>query len=195
MASDETEIINGDLSKASDVLQQGGLILYPTDTVWGIGCDATNEKAVQRVYALKRRTDHKAMLVLTDNPAKLNTYVTHVPNIAWDLIYATHKPLTVIYSHAKNLAPDLLGDDGSVGIRITRETFSQRLCERFRKPVVSTSANISGQPAPASFAEITDEIIQGVDYVVRYRQKETIHTKPSGIVRVDDDGLIQIIRE
>ena len=131
-----------DIKKACEVMAAGGIILYPTDTIWGIGCDATNEKAVQRVYELKRRTDNKAMLVLMDSEAKLDRYVSDVPDIAWDLISVSDKPLTIIYSSAKNLATNLLGADGSVGIRITNEEFSKKLCERFRKPLVSTSANV-----------------------------------------------------
>ena len=138
-----------DIKKACEVMAAGGIILYPTDTIWGIGCDATNEKAVQRVYELKRRTDNKAMLVLMDSEAKLDRYVSDVPDIAWDLISVSDKPLTIIYSSAKNLATNLLGADGSVGIRITNEEFSKKLCERFRKPLVSTSANVSGEPSPA----------------------------------------------
>ena len=132
----------------------GGLILYPTDTIWGIGCDATNEEAVRKVYALKRRSDHKAMLLLMDSSAKLNYYVQEVPDVAWDLIELADSPLTVIYSGARNVAPNLLAEDGSVGIRITQEEFSHKLCERFRKPLVSTSANVSGATSPANFSEI-----------------------------------------
>ena len=130
----------------------GGLILYPTDTIWGIGCDATNEEAVRKVYALKRRSDHKAMLLLMDSSAKLNYYVQEVPDVAWDLIELADSPLTVIYSGARNVAPNLLAEDGSVGIRITQEEFSHKLCERFRKPLVSTSANVSGAPSSVNFS-------------------------------------------
>ena len=144
-----------DIKKACEVMAAGGIILYPTDTIWGIGCDATNEKAVQRVYELKRRADNKAMLVLMDSEAKLDRYVSDVPDIAWDLISVSDKPLTIIYSSAKNLATNLLGADGSVGIRITNEEFSKKLCERFRKPLVSTSANVSGEPSPANFSEVS----------------------------------------
>ena len=145
-----------DIKKACEVMAAGGIILYPTDTIWGIGCDATNEKAVQRVYELKRRADNKAMLVLMDSEAKLDRYVSDVPDIAWDLISVSDKPLTIIYSSAKNLATNLLGADGSVGIRITNEEFSKKLCERFRKPLVSTSANVSGEPSPANFSEVSE---------------------------------------
>ena len=160
-------------------MQAGGIILYPTDTIWGIGCDATNEEAVRRVYELKRRIDNKAVLVLTDSTAKLNMYVSEVPDIAWDLIEVTDTPLTIIYSQAKNLASNLLGEDGSIGIRVTNEEFSHKLCERFRKPIVSTSANISGEPSPANFQEISEEIKKGVDYIVNYRQEDMSKAKPS----------------
>ena len=183
-----------DIKKACEVLQAGGLILYPTDTIWGIGCDATNEEAVRKVYALKKRMDNNAVLVLTDSTAKLNMYVSDIPDIAWDLIEVADKPLTIIYANAKNLAPNLLGEDGSVGIRITKEDFSRRLCERFRKPLVSTSANISGESAPKNFQEISDIIKNGVDYIVKYRQDDMSQAKPSNIIKLGDGGVIQIIR-
>lgn len=183
-----------EIKKACEVLQAGGLILYPTDTIWGIGCDATNEEAVRKVYALKKRMDNKAVLVLTDSTAKLNMYVSDIPDIAWDLIEVADKPLTIIYANAKNLAPNLLGEDGSVGIRITKEDFSRRLCERFRKPLVSTSANISGESAPKNFQEISDIIKNGVDYIVKYRQDDMSQAKPSNIIKLGDGGVIQIIR-
>ena len=189
------EIIAEDLKKACDVLQRGGVIVYPTDTIWGIGCDATNAEAVARVYALKQRTDHKAMLVLIDSPDKLTGYVSQVPDIAWNLIEVSDKPLTIIYPNAKNLAFNLLGEDGSVGIRITNEPFSHELCKLFRKPLVSTSANISGQPSPGQFSEIAEAVKNGVDYVVRYRQDETTAAKPSSIIKISDDGHIIIIRK
>ena len=173
----------------------GGIILYPTDTIWGIGCDATNEKAVQRVYELKRRADNKAMLVLMDSEAKLDRYVSDVPDIAWDLISVSDKPLTIIYSSAKNLATNLLGADGSVGIRITNEEFSKKLCERFRKPLVSTSANVSGEPSPANFSEVSEVIKEGVDYIVSYRQDDMSRPNPSSIIKLDKGGVIKIIRE
>ena len=189
------EIFAEDLKKACEVLQQGGIIVYPTDTIWGIGCDATNTEAVGRVFALKQRTDYKAMLVLIDNPARLSGYVANVPDIAWDLIEVSNKPLTIIYPNAKNLAFNLLGEDGSVGIRITNERFSHELCKLFRKPLVSTSANISGLPSPRLFREIAEAVKNGVDYVVRYRQDETVSAEPSGIIKLCEDGCIQIIRE
>lgn len=183
-----------DIKKACEVMAAGGIILYPTDTIWGIGCDATNEKAVQRVYELKRRTDNKAMLVLMDSEAKLDRYVSDVPDIAWDLISVSDKPLTIIYSSAKNLATNLLGADGSVGIRITNEEFSKKLCERFRKPLVSTSANVSGEPSPANFSEVSEVIKEGVDYIVSYRQDDMGKAAPSGIIKLGAGGLVQVIR-
>ena len=152
-----------DIKKACEVMRSGGVILYPTDTIWGIGCDATNEEAVKRVYEIKQRSDSKSMLVLLENPAKLQTYITEVPDIAWDLIDLTDKPLTIIYEGAKNLATNLIAEDGSIGIRITSELFSTELCRQFRKPIVSTSANLSGETAPANFREIPEEIKSAVD--------------------------------
>lgn len=175
-------------------MRAGGIILYPTDTIWGIGCDATNEKAVQKVYELKQRFDKKAMLVLIDSPAKLERYVDEVPDIARQLIDATNKPLTIIYEKGKNLAGNLLAEDGSIGIRVTNETFSQALCMRFRKPVVSTSANLSGEPSPAGYGEISDLIKEGVDYVVNYRRDDEHKAAPSAIIKLGAGGMFQIIR-
>lgn len=176
------------------MLQEGGVILYPTDTVWGIGCDATNPEAVKKVYELKQRADSKAMLVLVDSPVKVDFYVRDVPEVAWDLIEMADKPLTIIFSDARNLAPELLAEDGSVGIRVTHEAFSQGLCRQFRKAIVSTSANISGQPSPANFAAISDEVKQAVDYIVNIRQEEKTSPKPSSIIRLEAGGVFKIIR-
>lgn len=184
-----------DLKKACEVLSDGGLILYPTDTIWGIGCDATNEEAVRKVYKLKQRIDSKAMLVLIDSTAKLNNYVEEVPDQAWDLIELTTKPLTIIYPKGRNLPSCLVAEDGSIGIRVSMEEFSRKLCERFRKPLVSTSANVSGTPAPVIFDEISEEIKAGVDYIVNYRQDDISRAVPSSIIKLDIGGLIQIIRE
>ena len=175
-------------------MQRGGVILYPPDTVWGIGCDATNEEAVRRVYEIKQRADSKAMLVLVDSDAKVSLYVKDVPPVAWDLIELSTKPLTIIYDGAKNLAPNLVAADGSVGIRVTAETFSKELCFRFRKAIVSTSANISGQPAPTVFSEISEEIKQAVDYVVDFRRNEKGHPKPSSIIKLGQGGTVKVIR-
>lgn len=184
-----------DIQKACEVMRQGGVILYPTDTVWGIGCDATNPEAVKKVYEIKRRADSKAMLVLVDSDVKVDFYVSEVPEVAWDLIEYATKPLTIIYDGARNLAPNLLAEDGSVGIRVTREAFSKELCFRSRKAIVSTSANISGEPSPANFAAISDEVKQAVDYIVGYRQQEQSQPKPSSILKLGKGGEIKIIRE
>jgi Sua5/YciO/YrdC/YwlC family protein len=184
-----------DIKAACETLERGGIILYPTDTIWGIGCDATNANAVQRIYEIKQRSDTKSMLVLLDSVAKLAYYVEDIPEIAFDLIDLSEKPLTLIYSGARNLATNLIAQDGSIGIRITKEVFSQELCKRFRKPLVSTSANISGQATPALFAEINENIIRSVDYVVNYKQDETNKSRPSSIIRLDKGGLVKIVRE
>ena len=183
-----------DIKKACEIMEKGGIILYPTDTIWGIGCDATNEDAVKRVYEIKKRIDSKALIVLVDKPVKVEFYVRVVPEIAWDLIDVANKPLTIVYPNARNLATNVLADDGSVGIRITQETFSRKLCERFRKAIVSTSANISGQPAPTNFNEISDEIKQAVDYVVTYRQDDPYQPSPSSVIWIGEGGVIKILR-
>ena len=184
-----------DIKNACRVMEEGGIILYPTDTIWGIGCDATNEEAVRRVYEIKHRADSKAMLVLVDSPVKVDFYVDDVPAVAWDLIELADKPLTIIYSGARNLAPNLLAEDGSVGIRVTNEEFSKRLCQQFRKAIVSTSANVSGQPSPACFAEISEELKAAVDYIVSVRREETTRSKPSGIIKLGRGGEVKVIRE
>jgi L-threonylcarbamoyladenylate synthase len=184
-----------EIKKAVEVLRQGGTILYPTDTVWGIGCDATNEEAVRKVYEIKRRTDSKALLVLVDSASKIPSYVDEVPDMAWQLIEITEKPLTIIYPEAKNLATNLVAPDHSIGIRVTRELFSKTLCEQFRKPIVSTSANISGKPTPSNFSQIDEEIKSAVDYVVDWRQNETSEPQPSSIIKMDKGNVIQIIRQ
>ena len=187
--------MNEEIKKACQVMREGGVILYPTDTIWGIGCDATNEEAVRRVYEIKRRADSKAMLVLVDSAVKVDSYVQDVPEVAWDLIELADKPLTIIYSGARNLAPNLLAEDGSVGIRVTSEEFSKRLCQQFRKAIVSTSANVSGQPSPQNFSEISEDIKAAVDYIVDYRREETTQAKPSSIIKLDKGGVIKIIRQ
>lgn len=184
-----------EIKKACEVMQKGGVILYPTDTVWGIGCDATNPEAVKRVYDIKQRADSKAMLVLVDSPVKVEFYVRDVPAVAWDLIEFTTKPLTIIYDGARNLAENLIAEDGTVGIRVTSEEFSKELCFRFRKAIVSTSANISGQPSAAVFSQISEEIKQAVDFVVGCRQGETGSPKPSSIIKLGKGGEVKVIRE
>lgn len=194
-----------DIEAALRVLRAGGIIVYPTDTVWGLGCDATNAEAVQRLYALKRREDSKSMLVLLDSTAKLNYYVTDVPETAWALLEASDlsdesdisdtKPLTIIYPKARNLAANLLAEDGSIGIRITNEPFSKALCERLRHPIVSTSANISGEPTARFFNEISPQILAQADYVCRFRRDDDCPHEPSSIIKINEDGTFVIIRK
>ena len=193
-----------DLQAALRVLRNGGIIVYPTDTVWGIGCDATHAEAVKRIYALKQREDSKSMLVLLDSPAKLNYYIADIPDAAWTLLeasdysensdYSDHKPLTIIYPNARNLAPNLIAEDGSIGIRITSEPFSKALCEQLRHPIVSTSANISGHPSAHFYAEIEQEILDGADYVCRFRRDDDCPAEPSSIIKINNDGTFKIIR-
>ncbi|MDR0835505.1 MAG: threonylcarbamoyl-AMP synthase [Tannerella sp.] len=189
------EEFKSDIINASKVLAAGGIILYPTDTIWGIGCDATNETAVARIYALKKRIDGKAMIVLLDSPAKLDFYVKETPDMAYEIAELSVSPTTIIYPEGKNLAANLLADDKSIGIRITQEAFSKMLCATFRKPVVSTSANISGEPSPRLFSEISDEIKRGVDYIVEYGQNDKTIKKASSILRIEVNNAVKIIRK
>ena len=186
--------MEADITQCLKVLSDGGLILYPTDTVWGIGCDATNAEAVKRVYALKQRDDSKALIVLIDSADHLDHYVVDVPMIARELVDVAVKPLTIIYEGAYNVAPNLLGEEDSLGIRIPNDEFCHRLCERFGKPIVSTSANVSGEPTAKSFAEITPAIVQGVDHVVTWRQNDKAPHQPSNIILLGRDGTFKIIR-
>ncbi|MDY5858933.1 MAG: L-threonylcarbamoyladenylate synthase [Porphyromonas sp.] len=183
-----------DLDTALRVLRSGGIILYPTDTVWGIGCDASNAEAVARIYALKRRADSKSMLVLVDSLAMLERYVPEIPEVAYSLIEFATRPLTIIYDEALGLAQNLVAEDGSIGVRVTSEDFSAQLCHALRRPLVSTSANISGEPTPAIFSGISPEIIAGVDYVVQYRQNDKSKSAPSQIIKLGKTGEVKIIR-
>lgn len=184
-----------DLQQALRVLREGGVILYPTDTVWGIGCDATNEQAVARVYDIKRRMDSKAMLVLLDGAGKLQGYMDKVPETAWILLEAeSERAMTIIYPNARNLAPNLLAEDGSVGIRITSEPFTKALCEQLRRPIVSTSANFSGEPAAPCFKDIHSDLLQAVDYVCAFRRDDNTACRPSSIIKIDEKERITIIR-
>ena len=184
-----------DIRIAVQTLRQGGLILYPTDTIWGIGCDAANEEAVRRIFQLKRREDSKAMICLVDSANRMQRYLRQVPDVAWDLIEFAEKPLTLILDGAVNLAPSLIAEDGSIGLRVTRENISHELCYRYERAIVSTSANISGEPSPACFDDISDEIKQGVDYIMRSCQNDQSKNKPSQIIKLSLDGRIQILRK
>lgn len=184
-----------DITAGLRVLHEGGLILYPTDTIWGIGCDATNESAVKEVFALKQREESKSLVVLLADVRDLLKYVAHPhPDIA-DILNGFDRPTTVIYDGALGLAPSVVSSDGSVAIRIVHDTFCRHLVKRFRKPLVSTSANISGQPAPANFAAVDPLIKNGVNYVVQYRQQETTAAQPSRIIKILPNGDIQVLRE
>lgn len=183
-----------DISKAIEVMNRGGVILYPTDTIWGLGCDATNEEAVKRIYEIKRRNDAKALITLVDSEAKIDFYVREVPEVAWQLIDVAERPLTIIYDGARNLAPNLLAEDGSAGIRITKEEFSRNLCMRMRRAIVSTSANISGEPSPKCFADISPEILKAVDYVCTSRRNETHNPPASNIIKLGVGGEVKVIR-
>ncbi len=184
-----------DIKQAVEVMRRGGVILYPTDTIWGLGCDASNEQAVERIFAIKQRDDAKSMLCLVDSFSKLEYYVESVPSLAYDLIDLADKPLTIIYDKARNVAPKLIAEDGSIGIRVTAEEFSKELCMRMRGAVVSTSANISGQPSAKNFAQIDPEIVKAVDYVVKYRQTDNSEHKASGIIKLGNDNQVKVIRE
>lgn len=188
-------MITEDIQRCLEVLRQSGIILYPTDTVWGIGCDATNASAVEKIYALKKRSDQKSMIILIDNENKLMSYVREVPPNAYDLMDFAERPLTIIYPGARNLAANAVSQDGTVGIRVTKDSFCRQLIERFKKPIISTSANISGEASPATFSQINSEIIAGVDYVVEHRQKENTSVQPSTIIQLGLGGEIKIIRK
>ncbi len=188
-----------DIRNAVEVLRQGGVILYPTDTVWGIGCDATNEEAVRRVYEIKQREDSKALICLVDSDARMQRYVRNVPDVAWQLIDslqdADSTPTTLILDGAINLAPNLIAEDGSIALRITQEAFSKELCYRFQKALVSTSANISGQPAAQNYCDIDPQLLEKVDYVCWSRRQEHKPHKPSSIIRLRPNGEVTIIRK
>ncbi len=183
-----------DLKKAIEVLRAGGVILYPTDTIWGLGCDAQNEAAVKKIYDIKQRADQKSLLILVDEPQRIEYYVDEVPEIAWDLIEASDRPMTIIYPNAKNLASNLIAPDGSIGIRVCNEPFCHTLISRFRNAIVSTSANISGQNSPSFFDEIDPMILKNVDYVVQYRQNDRTPHKASSIIKLGLGGQFEIIR-
>ncbi len=183
-----------DLKEALRVLKEGGIILYPTDTVWGIGCDARNPEAVEKIFKLKERADSKSMLVLVGSEGMLQRTVKSVPEIAWQLIDVAVNPMTIIYDYPVGVADNLKADDGSLGIRITTEKFSRTLCERMRGPIVSTSANKSGKPTPMTFSEISSEIKNGVDYICKFRQKDKASSKPSNIIKITKENIVKVIR-
>lgn len=188
-------MLRDEVKKAFDIVQQGGIILYPTDTIWGIGCDAANTEAIQKIYALKQRAAEKSMIILLDTENKLESYIREVPAVAYDLIEFAENPLTLVMPGAKNISPSLISEDGSVGVRVSKHPFCQQLIQRLRRPLVSTSANISGQPSPQNFAQISSEIVEGVDYVVDVDQHDLSIKKPSTIMRIAPGGAFEFLRK
>ena len=189
-----SKFLESDISNALRTLKSGGIILYPTDTVWGIGCDATNTSAVDKVFRIKSRAEAKSMIILIDHIDNLSFYIEKVPDITADLLASIDNPVTIIYSNARRLAPNVIAQDGTIAIRIVKDDFCIELIRRFGKPIVSTSANISGFEAPAVFSQIAGEIKSSVDYIVSYKQDYFTRSKPSTIIRLRDDGMYTIIR-
>lgn len=189
-----SKFLESDISNALKTLKSGGIILYPTDTVWGIGCDATNTSAVDKIFTIKSRAEAKSMIILIDHIDNLSFYIEKVPDITADLLASIDNPVTIIYSNARRLAPNVIAQDGTVAIRIVKDDFCIELIRRFGKPIVSTSANISGFEAPAVFSQIAGEIKSSVDYIVSYKQDYYTRSKPSTIIRLRDDGMYTIIR-
>ncbi|MEP7171173.1 MAG: L-threonylcarbamoyladenylate synthase [Bacteroidota bacterium] len=181
--------------KCREVLKSGGTIIYPSDTIWGIGCDATNESAVKKIFEIKKREESKSMIVLLDAPEKLNKYLREVPAQAWDLIEYSEKPLTLVFSGAVNFAKNIIADDGTVAIRIVKNDFCIELLRRFGKPIVSTSANLSGEDAPLSFENIAENILSQVDYVVNLPLEKNKTGKPSTIIKMETNGVIKFLRK
>lgn len=191
----QLQIDRDDLQQALETLKNGGLILYPTDTIWGIGCDATNPDAVEKIFALKGREKAKSMVVLLHNDYQLAGYVQDVPDVAYELIEVSDRPLTIVFDGAKNLAENVLASDGSIGIRIVNHPFCQQLLQRFKRPLVSTSANLSGEPSAATFDEIDDEIKEGVDYIVKFGQGNQEKGRPSVIMKLGSGGKFEFLRK
>jgi L-threonylcarbamoyladenylate synthase len=187
-------MLKDEVAKAFKIVNEGGIILYPTDTIWGIGCDATNTEAVKKIFHLKQRDEAKSMIILLDTDNKLQSYVQEVPDVAYNLIEYAENPLTLVMPGAKNISPALIAEDGSVGIRISAHPFCQQLIQRLRRPLVSTSANISGKPSPQYFSQIDQEIIDGVDYVVDIDQHSKEIKNPSTIMRIEPGGRFEFIR-
>ncbi|HPT03915.1 MAG TPA: L-threonylcarbamoyladenylate synthase [Bacteroidales bacterium] len=190
----EKSTIEIEVENALKVLKAGGTILYPTDTIWGIGCDATNARAVENIYKIKQRAESKSLIILVDSFEKIGQYVAKVPDITFDLVSGVEEPLTIVFADAKNLAKNVIAPDKSIAIRIVKNTFCQKLIQQFEKPIVSSSANISGEATPLYFNKIDKEIIRQVDYVVKVGQDNLKEVKPSKIIRINEDGSYEIIR-
>ena len=187
-------VMEEDIKQCLAVLQNGGIILYPTDTVWGIGCDATNEKAVDKIFNVKKRNEEKSMIILLTDEKDILTYTDHPDALIFDYIKGIQKPTTVIYEGAKNLAKNLVNKDGTVGIRIVKDIFCISLIKQFGKPIVSTSSNISGYPSPAFFEDIDVQIKNGVDYIVQHRRDDLTPALPSSVIKLGADGNVQVLR-
>jgi len=186
--------LDNEINKSVEFLKKGKIILYPTDTIWGIGCDATNSKAVQKIYKIKGRSESKSMILLLDSTRKLNDYVENVPDIAYELIDNALSPLTVVYYGAKNIAKNLIADDGSIAIRVVKGEYCVEVIKRFGKPIVSTSANLSGQPSPKHFDEISSELKNKVDFVADIFRDKIRSLKPSTIIRIKKNGNFEVLR-
>jgi L-threonylcarbamoyladenylate synthase len=187
-------VFDEDIIESLAVLRKGGVILYPTDTIWGLGCDPSNAAAVEKIFRIKSREQGRSLLILVDGEAMVERYVTEVPEIAWELAGISDDPLTIIYPGGKNLAPGVCSEDGSIGIRICHDEFCSELIKRFRKPLVSTSANLSGKPSPGNFSEIDRSVIEAADYVVKYRQDDMRKISSSPVIKLGADGTVKIIR-
>lgn len=188
-------LILKEVENAIKVLEKGGVILYPTDTIWGIGCDATNKFAVEKIYHIKRREKNKSMIVLLDSIDQLNNYVNNIPSIAYEMIAKAERPITIIYPEAKNLAENIIASDGSIAIRIPDNKFCQQLIKIYGKPIISTSANFSGEPSAVNFINISVNLLSQMDYIVQLNQNIIIQTKPSRIVKLNSNGSFIVIRE
>lgn len=188
--------MNQDIKNAKKALEQGGIICYPTDTIWGLGCDATNKEAVEKLYEIKKRDASKSMLMLVDNPGKVPSYIEEMPDVAYDLYETTTTPLTLILPGARNIAPNLIANDGTIGIRVVEDhPWLTKLLQQFKKPIVSTSANFSGQPSPGIFDEIDEKILEKCDYIAEYDRENTMAGKASSIIKLGTGGEIEIIRK
>ncbi|OFX38647.1 MAG: threonylcarbamoyl-AMP synthase [Bacteroidetes bacterium GWA2_32_17] len=187
--------LDSDINNSIETLKKGGVILCPTDTIWGISCDATNEVAVEKLFEIKQRSKEISLIILVDTSSKIQQYVKEVPEIAWELIEVSDKPLTIIFSDAKNLALNVIAKDGSIGIRVCNDEFCNRLIYKYRKPIVSTSANFSGEKTPLNFNEISEELFKKVDYVVNYKQNEFYKSQPSSIIKLRANGEFKILRK
>ncbi len=183
-----------DLKNSLECLKSGGVLLYPTDTIWGLGCDATNAASVEKIFSIKSRSAAMSLIILVNGESMIERYVRYIPESAYRITEVSDTPVTIVYPEGRNLAPGICSEDGSVGIRICNEPFCNELISRFRKPIVSTSANLSGEPSPAHFGEISEEIKKSAGYIVTYRQEDRQKQKPSPVIKIDKNGVFKILR-